>query len=66
MMKGITTVQIDIQVDEDILDGSLEVLEALLDGMAARGLIRCAHIYIESETQVATDSWGPMLTATVQ
>ena len=65
-MKAVTRVEIEVQIDEQLLDDSLEVLETLLDGMAGRGLIKCAHIYVESEPQVSADLWGPMLTEAVQ
>ena len=65
-MKAVTRVEIELLIDEQILDESLEVLEALLDGIAGYGLISCAHIYIESEPSVSPDLWGPMLTQTVQ
>ena len=65
-MKAVTRVEIEVQIDEELLDDSLEVLETLLDEMAGRGLIRCAHIYVESEPQVAADLSGPMLTEAVQ
>ena len=65
-MKAVTRVEIELQIDEEILDESLEVLEALLDGMAGHDLIKCAHIYVESEPLVSADLWGPMLTQAVQ
>ena len=66
MKKALITVTVEIQIDPEILDDSLDVLECLLDEMTNDGMIECGHIDADAHTHNSSALWGPLLTKTVQ
>ena len=66
MRNAPACVEIDLQLDDDVLEETLEIIESFLDSLGHIGLIRTAHICVEDVSHEIVDLNGPMLTGMVQ
>ena len=66
MRNAPASVEIDLQVDENLVEETLDMIEAFLDSLGHIGLIRTAHIRVEDHLPGIVDVNGPMLTDVVQ
>ena len=66
MRNAAACVEIDLQIDDDVLEDTLDIIESFLDNLGHIGLIRTAQICIEDGFYGAADLSGPMLTEMVQ
>lgn len=66
MRRAFTTITVEVQIELQALDDSIEALVGQLDEMCSHGLIEGAHIYVEPEHYHFSALSGPMQTQTIQ
>ena len=66
MRNAPARIEIDLQVDEEVLEETLDIIESFLDDLGHLTLIRSAHICVEDDSREHVDLSGPMPTEMIQ
>ena len=59
MRNAPARIEIDLQVDEEVLEETLDIIESFLDDLGQLTLVRSAHICVEDDSHEARESQRP-------